>query len=268
MEEFVNNIIDWISANPHWAGAVVFAIAFLESLAIIGLAMPGWLLLVGVGSLIGAGTLGFWPIAFFSFAGATLGQAVSYLVGVAFKDKVHHWPWVERHQSLLHRSETFFKRHGFAGILIGQFIGPIRAVISLIAGILDMPAKKFLLAVIIATLIWAPVYLMPGVVLGAALTFEKTQVIVLICCLITMSMCLWLMGGYLLQLWKAKYSDKQSAEEEGKEGLVTEYNRTKHLELKLAAAVVALVGVIVFLQLSSYGSLMVELSKKTLVVIG
>lgn len=258
MEEIVNNIIDWIRANPHWAGVAVFAIAFLESLAIVGLAMPGWLLLVGVGSLIGAGTLGFWPIAFFSFAGATLGQAVSYLVGVAFKDRVHHWPWVERHQSLLHRSETFFKKHGFAGILVGQFIGPIRAVISLIAGILDMPAKKFLLAVVIATLIWAPVYLMPGVVLGAALTFQKHEVIILVSCLVVMAVCLWLLGGYLRQLLA-----KRRAVVVGEQ-----FHLSNYFNLKLSATLLVMAGVVSFLVVSSYGSLMIELSRKILKVIG
>lgn len=258
MEEFVNNVIEWIRSNPHWAGVVVFGIAFLESLAIIGLAMPGWLLLVGVGSLIGAGTLGFWPIAFFSFAGATLGQTVSYLVGVAFKDRVHHWPWVERHQNLLHRSETFFRKHGFAGILVGQFIGPIRAFISLIAGILDMPAKKFLLAVVVATLIWSPVYLMPGVVLGAALTFQRHEVIILVSCLVIMAVCLWLLGGYLKQLWlQRKHSRVQS-----------EAVRIKHFKLKMSATVLVFLLVIGFLVISSYGSLMLELSKKILGVIG
>lgn len=258
MEEIVNNIIEWIRANPHWAGAAVFAIAFLESLAIIGLAMPGWLLLVGVGSLIGAGTLSFWPIAFFCFAGATLGQAVSYLVGVAFKDRVHHWPWVQRHQGLLHRSEVFFKKHGFAGILVGQFIGPIRAVISLIAGILDMPAKKFLLAVVMATLIWAPVYLMPGVVLGAALTFQKHEVIILVGCLVTMAVCLWLLGGYIRQLMA-----QRTALRSGKTMQLSGY-----FNLKLAITLFVMVSVVVFLVISSYGSLMIELSKKILEVIG
>ncbi|GAA4361699.1 DedA family protein [Kangiella marina] len=258
MEEIVNNIIDWIRANPHWAGIAVFMIAFLESLAIVGLAMPGWLLLVGVGSLIGAGTLGFWPIAFFCFAGATLGQAVSYLVGVAFKDRVHHWPWVERHQNLLHRSETFFRKHGFAGILIGQFIGPIRAVISLIAGILDMPAKKFLTAVVIATLIWAPVYLMPGVVLGAALTFQKQEVVILIACLVAMAVCLWLLGGYLRQ-WLVYNQSKKGSE------IV---HLSNHFSLKAASCAVIFLAVVSFLALSSYGALMIELSKKILEVIG
>jgi len=258
MEEIVNNIIEWIRIHPHWAGAVVFAIAFLESLAIVGLAMPGWLLLVGVGSLIGSGTLSFWPIAFFFFSGATLGQAISYLVGVAFKDRVHHWPWVERHQSLLHRSEDFFQKHGFAGILIGQFIGPIRAVISLIAGILDMPAKKFLLAVVIATLIWAPVYLMPGVVLGAALTFKKLEVIILVSCLITMAVCLWLFSGYLRQLW-ARHQAKKAK---------SDYILSRHFKLKLLATSLVFLGVVSFLLASSYGALMIELSKKILEVIG
>ncbi|WP_223670077.1 DedA family protein [Kangiella shandongensis] len=258
MEEIVNNIIEWIRANPHWAGAVVFAIAFLESLAIIGLAMPGWLLLVGVGSLIGTGTLSFWPIAFFSFAGAASGQSLSFLVGVAFKERVHHWSWVENHQKLLHRAEDFFKRHGFAGILIGQFIGPIRAVISLIAGILDMPAKKFLIAVLIASMIWAPVYLMPGVVLGAALSFEKTQVIVLLSCIITMAVCLWLLGGHMKQLWLRRKLSRQ-----GEKAALSNY-----FELKLSATITVLVAVIIFLIVSSFGSLMFELSQKILKVIG
>lgn len=267
MEEIVNNIIEWIGNNPHWAGAVVFAIAFLESLAIIGLAMPGWLLLVGVGSLIGAGTLGFWPMVFFSFAGATSGQAVSYLVGVAFKDRVHHWPWIKRHQTLLHRAEHFFKRHGFAGILVGQFIGPIRAVISLIAGILDMPAKKFLLAVIIATLLWAPVYLMPGVVLGAALTFKKIEIIVLVSCLVIMAVCLWLIGGYMRQLWKRRQVASLTPQEAPQESSQT-ISLSRYLAVKLGASVVVLSSVIVFLIISSYGALMLQLSQKIAEVIG
>ncbi|AOE50769.1 DedA family protein [Kangiella sediminilitoris] len=258
MEEFVNNIIEWIRANPHWAGIAVFAIAFLESLAIVGLAMPGWLLLVGVGSLIGSGSLSFWPIAFFSFAGAASGQALSFLVGVAFKERVHHWPWVENHQKLLHRAESFFRRHGFAGILIGQFIGPIRAVISLIAGILDMPAKKFLVAVLIASMIWAPVYLMPGVVLGAALTFEKNQIFILLSCLVTMAVCLWLLGGYLRQLWARRRAHRTDRS----------YEMTRHFALKMISTMSVMTAVILFLVVSSYGSLMLELSQKILVVIG
>ncbi len=243
----VENLLNWISANPHWAGLAVFSIAFLESLAIVGLAVPGWLLLVGVGSLIGGGHLNFWLISLASFTGAALGQVVSYSVGFYFKDRIHHWPWVQRHQSMLSRAEDFFKRHGFAGILVGQFIGPIRAVISLIAGILAMPVKRFVIAVILATLIWAPAYLMPGVVVGAALTFDKQQVWILLSCIILMAMSLWLMGRFLIDQHKAKKSEKE----------LPAKRRWVFISM-----LVLLASIISFLGITDYGGLMVELGQK------
>lgn len=243
----VDNILQWISANPHWAGLAVFSIAFLESLAIVGLAMPGWLLLVGVGSLIGGGSLNFWLMTLCSFLGAVLGQGISYWVGYHFQDKVHHWPWVKSHQNLLDKAETFFKRHGFAGILIGQFIGPIRAVISLIAGILNMPPKRFFVAILCAAMIWAPVYLMPGVIVGAALTFEKQHMWVLIATLICLATCGWLLARFFSDYYQATKNDL-----------------TMPLRRKLTAvmAFILLVSTIIFLQLSEYGQLMVELAQR------
>ncbi len=247
MEQIVDNILNWISANPHWAGIVVFAIAFFESLAIIGLAVPGWLLLVGVGSLIGAGHLNFWLITLASFAGAALGQIVSFAVGYYFNDRIHQWSWVRRHQSMLERSEQFFKQHGFAGILIGQFIGPIRAVISLVAGILSMPLKRFVLAVVLATMIWAPIYLMPGVLVGAALTFDQQQMWVLLLSITLLGVSLWLMVRYLIDRYKTTKNNGQ---------LPTR----RHLVF--AAMLALFILVISILSLTDYGGLMLDLVSK------
>ncbi|HEY9031759.1 MAG TPA: DedA family protein [Kangiella sp.] len=252
MEAIVNDILGWISNHPHLAGAAVFLIAFLESLAIVGLAMPGWLLLVGVGALIGGGTLNFWLISLSCFLGAASGQIVSYWFGYHFQDKVHHWGWIQRHQKMLHTAEDFFQRHGFAGVLVGQFIGPIRAVIALIAGVLDMQPKKFITAIIIATLIWAPVYLMPGVVLGAALTFDKTQVWVLVGSIALMAICLWLLGRFII--------DHHHAQKHH-----TTLPLKRHINNLLALG--AFLAVIVFLVISSYGSLMMQLGYKILYII-
>lgn len=172
---------------------------------------------------------------------------VSYWFGYHFQDKVHHWGWIQRHQKMLHRAEDFFQRHGFAGVLVGQFIGPIRAVIALIAGVLDMPPKKFITAIIIATLIWAPVYLMPGVVLGAALTFEKTQVWVLVGSLTIMAICLWLLGRFIIDHHRAIKHH-------------TTLPLKRHINSLLALGVFS--SIIVFLVISSYGSLMLLLGYK------
>ena len=88
---------DWISHNPNWALYIVFGIAFIESLAVIGLLMPGWLLLVGVGVLIGTGNINFYLASLYCFAGAVIGEYLSFLVGVHYQHKVHDWPIIKRH---------------------------------------------------------------------------------------------------------------------------------------------------------------------------
>ncbi len=37
MGEWLQPIIAWVDANPHWAGAAVFLVSFAESMAIVGL---------------------------------------------------------------------------------------------------------------------------------------------------------------------------------------------------------------------------------------
>lgn len=258
MELWVENILTWISQNPHWAGLAVFLIAFLESLAIIGLAMPGWLLLVGVGSLIGGGSLNFWLMSLFSFAGAYSGQALSYAFGYHYKDKVHHWSWFQRHQKMMDNAETFFEKHGFAGILIGQFIGPIRAVIALMAGILGMSRKSFYIAIGLAAMIWAPVYLLPGVLLGAALTFDKGQVWIIMAIIATILCCLWLIGRFV----KDSLNKASESSPEPTAGANFPLTLGKKRFFSFLASSILLVGVLTFLIYSQYGSLMLDLLNK------
>ncbi|MFT5452364.1 MAG: membrane protein DedA with SNARE-associated domain, partial [Enterobacterales bacterium] len=136
-------ITTWISSNPDWALFIVFTIAFIESLAVVGLLMPGWLLLVGVGVLIGTGNINFYLASFFCFFGAVIGEYLSFLVGVHYQQKVHQWSIFKRHPDWLLKTEHFFQRFGTASIALGRFVGPIRAFVPLLAGMSSMPAIRF-----------------------------------------------------------------------------------------------------------------------------
>ncbi|MGB0320585.1 MAG: DedA family protein, partial [Cycloclasticus sp.] len=61
-------------------------------------------------------------------------------------------------------------KYGIFSILIGRFVGPIRAVIPLVAGILDMPNRQYIPINFIASILWAPAYLLPGLLFGSALS--------------------------------------------------------------------------------------------------
>ena len=63
----------------------------------------------------------------------------------------------------------FFEKYGGKSVAFGRFVGPMRAVIPLVAGMMGMPTGRFLAANILSAIVWAPVYLLPGIVFGASL---------------------------------------------------------------------------------------------------
>jgi len=173
MESFSNTILQAIQNNTEWAWLVVFIIAFAESLAIIGLMVPGWLLLVGIGTLIGADILPFYPIVLSAYCGAVLGEYLSYLLGYHYHQSILDWRLFQSHETLLKKAKVFFERYGTAGVFFGRFIGPLRAVIPFSAGVFQMKKSTFAWVNLSSGLIWAPLYLMPGILAGAAYKLDK-----------------------------------------------------------------------------------------------
>ncbi|NVJ59702.1 MAG: DedA family protein [Gammaproteobacteria bacterium] len=173
IEQLTKDLLKHIEAHPEWAFSVVFAIAFLESLAFIGVLMPGWLLLVGVGALVGVGVLSFYDMVAAMFIGAVLGEGLSYYLGFHYRDQIRHWKWLDSHQSALERADRFIRRYGVISLVVGRFIGPLRAILPVIAGISGMKQKIFWLVNILSGLLWAPLYLMPGILVGVAVILPE-----------------------------------------------------------------------------------------------
>lgn len=186
---------DWITHNPFWAGIVVFVISVSESLAIVGLFVPGVALMFGLGTLIALGTLPFWSTVGWAVAGAIVGDGVSYWAGRHLKDRVPHlWPF-SRRPRLLERGKRFFDRHGGKSIIFGRFVGPVRAVIPLIAGMLHMPPWRFTGFNFFSALVWAPLYLLPGIIFGASLNLASEVASRLTTLIVVTLLLLWF-GGW------------------------------------------------------------------------
>jgi membrane protein DedA with SNARE-associated domain len=60
-------------------------------------------------------------------------------------------------------------------ILIGRFVGPIRAIIPLIAGIFGMPIKQYIPINLIASALWSPAYLFPGLIFGTVVSMTPEE---------------------------------------------------------------------------------------------
>ncbi len=162
MEELIARTTEFMIAHAVWTGPIIAVMAFGESLAIIGLFMPATALMIAVGGLLGAGTLQPLPIIAWAILGAALGDWVSYRVGQRIGPSAYRrWP-LNRHRPMVARARLFFRRYGFVSIFLGRFLGPIRATIPLVAGVMEMAPRRFHLANVTSAILWVPVMFAPG----------------------------------------------------------------------------------------------------------
>ncbi len=144
-------------------------IAFAESFAIAGVVVPGVLLMTVTAFVAGSGTLDMASTLAAAFVGAVLGDGSSFFLGKYYGQHLLDSRALKKQQRWVVRGELFFERYGAMSIVIGRFIGPIRPIMPLVAGILKMPTGLFLAVNLASALAWAPVYILPGFLLGASI---------------------------------------------------------------------------------------------------
>lgn len=191
MTDFFQQLTLWVTMNPDYAYAAVFIVAMAESLAVIGIIVPGVVMMFAFGALIVTGALGFWPTVAWATAGAIAGDSLSFFLGRFFKTSlIRTWPF-SSHPKMLLRGIEFFRKYGVKSILLGRFIGPVRAIIPMVAGMMHMSSGKFLAANIGSALLWAPAYLLPGMVFGASLELASEVGLRLVVLLVFTLILLW-----------------------------------------------------------------------------
>ncbi len=169
MDSLLQSMLDWIAMHPHAFSVAVFVVALMESLVVLGLLIPGAALLFGAGALMATGTLPVMPIVLWTIAGAIVGDTLSYLLGHHYHQRLRViWPF-RRYPRLVNRGVDFFVRHGGKSVFMARFIGPLRPIVPAIAGMMNMTTARFMLVDITACILWAPVYILPGMVFGASL---------------------------------------------------------------------------------------------------
>lgn len=162
LPDFAVRILDFVRANEAIAPVIVFALAFGESLAFISLLVPATVILLGIGALIGASGIEFWPLWLAAAIGAALGDWLSYWLGYHYHDPISRmWP-LSRYPDLLPRARAFFEKYGVMAVFLGRFFGPLRAAVPLVAGAATMPRIPFQLANWLSAIIWGGVTLAPG----------------------------------------------------------------------------------------------------------
>jgi membrane protein DedA with SNARE-associated domain len=158
VQDFVDAVVTFVRSNEDWIGPVAFLVAFLESFCFLSILWPGTAILVGISALIsrsGIDSSIIWPAIIWAGAGGSLGYAISYWIGLYYKDGIRElWPF-NRNPAMVERGQAFFDMWGAVGVFLGHFFGPVRAIIPVIAGIYAVPQWQFQIANILSAFIWA-----------------------------------------------------------------------------------------------------------------
>lgn len=162
--------LTWIAEHPYLAGLAIFFIALSESLLIVGVLVPGAAMMVGIGTLIGTGAIDFWAAFAWSVLGAVVGDGISFWIGYYYRDRVGNFWFLSKRPWMLDKGKEFFQKHGGKSIVLGRFVGPIRAVIPAVAGMMHMRPATFFFVNVLSAIAWAPAYLLPGIIVGASVS--------------------------------------------------------------------------------------------------
>src|SRR5829696_3854643 len=157
-------IEDIAQALGPWTYALVGVAAFLETGAFVGLVAPGETIVIAAGVIAGQGEIQLLPLIGLVWVCAVLGDTTSFYIGRRLGRRFleRHGPRVKITHERLEQVEGYFDRHGGKTILIGRFIGLVRALAPFIAGASGLAYRRFLPYSVVGTGLWSTVFCVLG----------------------------------------------------------------------------------------------------------
>jgi len=153
-----------------WTYLVVGVLAFLETGAFVGLVAPGETVVIVGGVIAGQGEISLIVLIGIVWTSAILGDTTSFFIGrrLGRGFVLRHGPKVKIDEARLEQVEAYFDRHGGKTILIGRFIGLVRALAPFVAGSSGISYRRFIPYSIIGCGIWATTFCVLGYVFYAS----------------------------------------------------------------------------------------------------
>jgi membrane-associated protein len=144
---------------------VILLFSFLDTIFLIGTIFPGGIFVIGAGFLASYHVLNIWLCLIVVLVGGLIGDLITYYLGR------HSSKWFKHDSKLfkmsyIEKGQKFFDKYGDKSIILGRFMGVIKAVVPYVAGLVKMDFKKFFYLNLLSGFIWSVFYLGLGYFLG------------------------------------------------------------------------------------------------------
>jgi membrane-associated protein len=161
LESALTDLSDTLGA---WTYALVGGLAFLETGAFVGLVAPGETAVVLGGVVAAEGGVDLVPMLLIVWVAAAAGDLASFMLGrrLGRRFLISRGPRLGISPDRLARVDSFFDRHGPKAILIGRFVGIVRAVAPFLAGASGLRLRAFLPWSLLGTAAWGSAFTLVG----------------------------------------------------------------------------------------------------------
>ncbi len=153
-------------AGP-WLYLLAFLMPFAETGTLLGVLVPGEVTLLVAGAVAGAGDVNLWVLVLLANVGSLLGDACGFWIGRRYGTRIKSsWPGRRIGEANWTRAETLVQRRKGTIILVGRWLGFLRAIMPATAGMTGMRYREFLPWDIAGCVSWATLCTVGGYLLG------------------------------------------------------------------------------------------------------
>jgi membrane protein DedA with SNARE-associated domain len=154
-------------AVEPWGYVLLFALTALEASAFVGLFVPGETALLLGGFLAYQGKLNLAAVIAITVVGGILGDSAGYELGRHLGDRIKRtWFGNRVGHERWERARAYVRDKGGRAVLLGRFVGILRALVPAVAGDSRMPYATFIVWNVIGALVWGPSVVVAGFLAG------------------------------------------------------------------------------------------------------
>jgi membrane-associated protein len=153
----IEQLVKAIAPAYSVAGYAIVAVGVLaERSILIGLFVPGDVILALGGVYAGRGDLAVGAVIAIGIVAAICGESIGYWLGRRYgKSLLTRTPVLRRLEGRLDGAQVYFRRHGGWTVALGRYATAAGAFIPFVAGMGRMDYRRFLLFDIPAIIVWA-----------------------------------------------------------------------------------------------------------------
>jgi membrane-associated protein len=168
VQAFVESVIEWLQPAYDAAGyALVAGAMFLESGLLLGVVVPGDVILAMAGVYVARGELSFPVVVGLAALGTTAGEITGYWLGRRFgRSIIDRLPFSNRLRPKVDRAAEALRRNSGKAIVIGRFATGAGGTLPFAAGTAEIPFGRFLLFAVPTILVWATALVLLGTLVG------------------------------------------------------------------------------------------------------